>query len=102
MVHIPSDRIPPRPTGWGEESKQKEPVAQMNIAQAAMNSEAKAVDPLALPIHSLHAWLLAHQNFEQAGMAATTGEDFTEHCVEFMRITDALNVIRRFEQQIRG
>lgn len=52
-----------------------------------------------LTVESMTAWALAQQQLALCQMQVTTGEEFSEHCEEFMRFTNALCLIRRFERQ---
>jgi hypothetical protein len=55
-----------------------------------------------LTVEAMAAWALAQQQLALCQMNVTTGEAFSEHCEEFMRFTNALCLIRRFEHQARG
>lgn len=55
-----------------------------------------------LTVQAMADWALAQQQLALKGMQTTTGEEFAGHCEEFIRFTDALSLIRRFEHQARG
>ena len=55
-----------------------------------------------LTVEAMDAWALAQQQLALDGMKTTTGDEFSEHCEDFIRFTDLLGLIRRFQHQARG
>lgn len=62
-------------------------------------------DTTVLTVEAMAAWALAQQQLALSQMQAAAGEgseEFSEHCEEFLRFTNALCLIRRFEHQARS
>ena len=53
-------------------------------------------------VQEMTDWVLEQHRIALVGMQSTTGEEFSEHCEEFIRFTNALCLIRRFEHEARG